>query len=42
MALMHPWAFLAHLRRAAFGWKGSRLAIDRIHEAVAEIRAVAR
>jgi len=30
------------LRRAAFGWKGSRLAIERIHEALAEIRAVAR
>jgi hypothetical protein len=39
---MHPWAFRTRLRRAAFGWKGSRLAIERIHEAVAEIRAVAR
>lgn len=39
---MHPWAFRARLRRAAFGWKGSKLAIERIHEALAEIRAVAR
>ena len=30
------------MRRAAFGWKGSKLAIERIHEALAEIRAVAR
>lgn len=39
---MHPWAFRARFRRAAFGWKGSKLAIERIHEALAEIRAVAR
>jgi hypothetical protein len=39
---MHPWDFRARFRRTAFGWKGSKLAIERIHEALAEIRAVAR
>lgn len=39
---MHPWAFRTRVRRAAFGWKGSKLAIERIHEALTEIRAVAR
>ena len=39
---MHPWAFRARFRRSAFGWKGSRPAIERIHEALTEIRAVAR
>lgn len=39
---MHPWAFRARFRRTAFGWKGTKLAIERIHEALAEIRAVAR
>jgi hypothetical protein len=38
---MHPWAFRARFRRTAFGWKGTKLAIERIHEALAEIRAVA-
>jgi tetratricopeptide (TPR) repeat protein len=37
-----PWAFRAHFRRGVFGWKGSRLAIGRISEALPEIRAVAR
>lgn len=37
-----PWAFRARFRRAAFGWNGSKLAIERIHEALTEIRAVAR
>ena len=39
---MHPWAFRARFRRTAFGWKGTKLAIERIHEALAEIRTVAR
>ena len=39
---MHSWAFRARFRRTAFGWKGSKLAIERIHEALTEIRAVAR
>jgi hypothetical protein len=37
-----PWAFRARFRRTAFGWKGTKLAIERIHEALTEIRAVAR
>lgn len=36
---MHAWAFRSRLRRAGFGWNGSKLAIERIHEALAEIRA---
>lgn len=36
------WAFRARFRRGAFGWKGTRLAIGRIDEALTEIRAVAR
>ena len=36
------WAFRTRLRRAAFGWAGSKLAIRRIDEALAEIRIVAR
>jgi hypothetical protein len=36
------WAFRTRFRRSAFGWKGTQLAIDRINEALAEIRAVAR
>jgi tetratricopeptide (TPR) repeat protein len=39
---MHPWDFRARFRRTAFGWKGSKLATLRIHEALTEIRAVAR
>ena len=36
------WAFRARLRRGAFGWRGTRLAISRLGEALSEIRAVAR
>ena len=39
---MHPWAFRTRFRRAAFGWKGSKLAIERIHDALTDIRAAAR
>jgi hypothetical protein len=39
---MHAWALRTRFRRAAFGWRGSKLVIERIHEALAEIRAVAR
>jgi hypothetical protein len=39
---MHPWAFRTRFRRAAFGWRGSKLAIERIQEALSEIRALAR
>jgi hypothetical protein len=36
------WAFRSRLRRSAFGWRGSKAAIERIGEALAEIRAAAR
>ena len=36
------WKFRSRLRRSAFGWRGSRLAITRLTEALAEIRAVRR
>lgn len=36
------WAFRARFRRGAFGWKSTQLAIGRLNEALAEIRAVAR
>ena len=38
----HPWRFPSHFRRGSFGWKGSRLAIERIYEALTEIRGVAK
>lgn len=38
----HKWTFTARFRTNAFGWKGSRLACQRIKEAVSEIRKVAR
>ncbi len=38
----YPWAFKARFRRSAFGWKGDRLAIGRIQEAISEIQTVAR
>ena len=38
----NAWAFRTRFRRAAFGWKGTQLAIGRINEALTEIRAVAR
>ena len=37
----HSWRFKARFRRHAFGWK-SQPAIARLHEAVSEIRLVAR
>src|SRR5665213_2525760 len=42
MASSHPWAFRARFRRNAFGWSGTRKAIERLSEAVAEIERVAR
>ena len=38
----HKWTFTSRFRTNAFGWKGSRLACQRIKEAVSEIRKVAR
>lgn len=36
------WAFARRFRRGGFGWRAGRLACERIAEALAEIRAVAR
>lgn len=36
------WAFRARFRRNAYGWKGSKLAVSRIKEALSEIRTVER
>ncbi len=36
----HTWTFPARFRARAFGWKGSKLASQRIGEAVREIRSV--
>lgn len=38
----HKWTFIARFRANAFGWRGSRLACQRIREAVSEIQKVAR
>ena len=38
----YTWQFKSRFRRHAFGWRGSRSAIQRIHEAVGEIKSVAR
>jgi hypothetical protein len=42
MAAKHNWAFRPRLRAGAFGWHGSRLACQRLKEAVAEIKKAAR
>lgn len=36
----HAWSFRSKFRRSAFGWRGSRTAIERVTEALAEIRDV--
>lgn len=38
----HAWQFKSRFRRNAFGWRGTRRAIERIDEALAEINAIAR
>jgi hypothetical protein len=38
----HKWQFLTRIRPNAFSWKSSRVAVQRIKEAVGEIRSVAR
>lgn len=40
-ALKHKWTFTSHFRRQAFGWRGTGTAIQRVKEAVAEIKAAA-
>ncbi|MBK6673392.1 MAG: hypothetical protein IPG49_07870 [Proteobacteria bacterium] len=42
MAKAADWAFTKRFRRGGFGWRASRLASERIAEALAEIQAVAR
>ena len=42
MATSHVWAFRTSLRRNAFGWRGTRKAIERLSEAVGEIERMAR
>ncbi len=42
MATSHAWAFRPSFRRHAFGWKGTRKAIERLNEAVGEIERMAR
>ena len=37
-----PWVFKSRFRRGAFGWRGSRLASERIGQALAEIHTVAK
>jgi hypothetical protein len=38
----HKWTFTSRFRRQAFGWRGSGTAVQRVKEAVAEIKAAAR
>jgi len=37
----HEWAFPARFRRNAYGWRSSRLAVQRVKEAVSEIKKAA-
>jgi hypothetical protein len=41
VASSHAWAFRASFRRNAFGWSGTRKAIERLNEAVGEIERAA-
>ncbi|MBU0675478.1 MAG: hypothetical protein KJ950_12620 [Proteobacteria bacterium] len=41
-SLRYKWTFANRFRRQAFGWRGSSTAIQRVKEAVAEIKAAAR
>ena len=38
----HKWTFTSRFRRGAYGWRGSRTAVQRVKEAVSEIKAVTR
>jgi hypothetical protein len=42
MGKASDWEFTKRFRRGGFGWRASRLASERIAEAIAEIRAAAR
>lgn len=38
----NKWTFTSRFRRGAYGWRGSRTAVQRVKEAVSEIKAVSR
>jgi len=38
----HTWTFRSHFRKNAYGWRSSPLAVQRIREAVSEIKKAAR
>jgi len=42
MPAAHKWQFPTRFRARAFGWRGSRLACQRIREAVSEIKKVSK
>lgn len=42
MSTSHKWSFKARFRRGAYGWKGTRLATQRLKEATSEIKKVAK
>lgn len=42
MVASHKWQFRSKFRANAYGWNGSRLAIDRLKAAVTEIKSVAK
>jgi hypothetical protein len=42
MVAGRKWQFTARFRAKAYGWRGSRLAISRLKEAVSEIKAAAK
>lgn len=42
MKSKHTWAFRAHFRSKAYGWRGTALASKRLREAVTEIKKVAK
>ena len=42
MPTKHSWAFKSRLRTRAFGWNSSHLACQRLKEAVAEIKKMAK
>lgn len=42
MRTTHKWQFKSRFRAGAYGWKGTRLASQRLREAVSEIEKVAK
>ncbi len=42
MKTSHPWQFPARFRSGVYGWRSSSLAVQRIKEAIKEIKAVAK